>query len=125
MLIFGLSGGRNVSKIAEARYRRVVLTFAKVLSSVCGALNPKDMFARVQVLKHKMAMSEYAWFERISFSLTALLIQCELKFYHILPNLRLCRCMVAMIPVKKDSNGPNKSLFCFIIHFSWPYDRSR
>jgi hypothetical protein len=76
-----LLGGRDILKITESKYHGVLLAYARVLSSICGVLNPKRMFARVsgpQALMPRLPTSEYVWLERICFCLVALLIQCEL-----------------------------------------------
>jgi hypothetical protein len=85
MLPFGPLGGGNIPQIAEAKYRCVLLTYAEVLSSVCGVLNPMRMFAGLRALKPRLPTSEHAWFERICFCLVGLLILCELSFYFIPP----------------------------------------
>ena len=89
LLPFWPLGGGNIMQITEAKYHGVILTYARVLSSICSVLNPKRMmFTRIagpQVLMPKLPTSEYAWFERICFCLVALLIQCELSFYFIPP----------------------------------------
>jgi hypothetical protein len=85
---FLLVGGGNILQITEAKYRRVLLTYARVLSSICGVLKPMGMFVRIsgpQSLKPRLPTSEYAWLERICFCLVALLILCELSFYFIPP----------------------------------------
>jgi hypothetical protein len=71
--------------ITETKYHRVLLTYARVLSSICGALNLMRMYEGPQGLKPRLPMSDDAWLEPIGFCLVALLILCELSFYFISP----------------------------------------
>jgi hypothetical protein len=75
-IFFGSLGGGNVSRITEARHRGALLTYARVLCSICAVVPP---VSGSQALNPQLATSEYTWFWRISFCLVALLIQRELS----------------------------------------------
>lgn len=107
MLVFGLSGGVNILRIMEARYRGALVNYARVLSSICVDVTP-GLLSRSQAFKPKLAITEYAWLERMCFCLVALLIQCELSLYHTPFD---SASVVAMTPVKKKEPSGKPDMF--------------
>jgi hypothetical protein len=71
-------GGGNISQITDAKYRDVLRTYARVMGDLCTVVVTTNSDGVPEAPHPRVASSDYSWFERICFSLTALVIQCEL-----------------------------------------------
>lgn len=74
------AGGGNISQITDAKYRDVFHAYARVvadLSITVRTVVAPDGALNLGPPRVGVDPSDYSWFERICFSLMALLVQCE------------------------------------------------